>query len=130
MVVRAEFKSIESPQGIDIESSSVDSNLDSDESSDCSSLESEDEQQHEVEGQSEDEANPFEYGEACCDSAERAISMAREQIRKGNEAFMKRFLPSLTPLFTLEEEADRKQKRQSMNQTWGKYKHSATMFLT
>ena len=110
-VVHAEFKSIEYLQGIDIESSSVDSNLDSDDFSDCSSLESEDEQQHEVEGQSEDEANPFEYGEACCDRAERAISMAREQIRKGNEAFMKRFLPSLTPLLTLEEEADRKQKR-------------------
>ena len=101
-----------------------------DDFSDCSSLESEDEQQHKVKGQSQDEANPFEYGEACCDRAERAISMAREQIRKGNEAFMKRFLPSLTPLLTLEEEADRKQKRRSMTQTWGKYKHSATMFLT
>ena len=82
MVLRAEFKSIDSPQGIDIDSSSVNSNLDSDDSSDCSSLESKDEQQHEVEGQSEDEANPIEYGEACCDRAERAISMACEQIRE------------------------------------------------
>ena len=57
-----------------------------------------------------------------------AIDIAREQYRKGNKAFVDKFMASYSTIPTLVKEINRKKARRSMSQTWEKHLHPATMY--
>ena len=57
-----------------------------------------------------------------------AVDNAREQHRKGNKAFVDKFMASYSTIPTLVREINRKKARKSMSQTWEKYLHPATMY--
>ena len=84
----------------------------------------------EVEGRSEDEVDNLEDLQDFLGTLRSAMDIAQEQGQKGNRAFADRFMSSLASAKTLVEEVKRKRNRRSMNPTWGRYKHPATMYYT
>ena len=57
-----------------------------------------------------------------------AVDIAREQHRKGNKAFVDKFMASYSTIPTLVKEINRKKARKSMSGTWEKHLHPATMY--
>ena len=57
------------------------------------------------------------------------MALFDEQVVKGNEKFIERFIASNEMNCTLLEEVARCQNRRRMPQTWGRYRHPATMYL-
>lgn len=89
---------------------------------------SEDEPDEEVDKQSEDEADDSLDLEDFLVTMQSAMEIAREQHQKGNRAFVDKFMASNIANRILVEEVNRKRNRRSMNPTWGKYCHPATMY--
>lgn len=57
------------------------------------------------------------------------MALFEDQVAKGNEKFVERFIASNKLNCTLLEEAKHHRNRRSMAQTWGRYRHPATMYL-
>ena len=140
LVVLPEFRmsnSIQEPASQDSEPNASSTVDDSDtESESRGGLESEEEAtsddgpDDEVEGRSEDEVDNLEDLQDFLGTLRSAMDIAQEQGQKGNRAFADRFMSSLASAKTLVEEVKRKRNRRSMNPTWGRYKHPATMYYT
>jgi hypothetical protein len=58
-----------------------------------------------------------------------AMALFEEQVAKGNEKFAERFMASNRMNHTLLEEVKHRRNKRSMPQTWGRYRHPATMYL-
>jgi hypothetical protein len=58
-----------------------------------------------------------------------AMVLFEDQVAKGNEKFMERFMASNQMNRTLVEEAKHRCNMRSMPRTWGRYRHPATMYL-
>jgi hypothetical protein len=52
-----------------------------------------------------------------------------DQMAKGNEKFVERLIVSNKMNCTLLEEVKQRRNKRSMPQTWGRYRHPATMYL-
>ena len=57
-----------------------------------------------------------------------AMAMFEDQVAKGNEKFVERFIASNQMNRTLVEEVKQRLNRRSMPRTWGRCRHSATMY--
>ena len=57
------------------------------------------------------------------------MALFDEQVVKGNEKFIERFIAANEMNCTSLEEVARCQNRRRMPQTWGRYRHPATMYL-
>ena len=80
------------------------------------------------EDQSDDEQNSGPDVKGFFSTMRSALEIAEEQHEKGNTAFVDRFIASNVPNLTLVEEVDRKRNRRTINPTWGRYRHPATMY--
>lgn len=58
-----------------------------------------------------------------------AMALFEDQVAKGNEKFVERFIASNEMNRTLLEEVKHRRNKRSMPQTWGRYRHPATMYL-
>lgn len=58
-----------------------------------------------------------------------AMTVFKEQVAKGNEKFVERFIASNEANRTLLGEVKQLRNKRSMRQTWGRYRHPATMYL-
>jgi hypothetical protein len=58
-----------------------------------------------------------------------AMALFEEQVAKGNEKFVERFIASNKMNYTLLEEVKNLRNKRSMPQTWGRYRHPSTMYL-
>ena len=106
------------------------------ESEDSEDLESEEEAtsddgtDHEVQDRSGDEVDNMQDLQDFLGTLQSAMDIAREQGQKGNRPFVEKFISSLSSAKTLVAEVDRKRNRRSMNPTWGKYHHPASMYYS
>ena len=104
------------------------------ESEDSEDLESEEEAtsydgtDHEVQDRPGDEVDNMQDLQDFLGTLQSAMDIARDQGQKGNRAFVEKFISSFSSAKTLVAEVDRKRNRRSMNPTWGKYHHPASMY--
>lgn len=58
-----------------------------------------------------------------------AMDLFEDQLAKGNDAFLERFMDSSQLIGVVMEEVKHRRNKCSMPPTWGRYKHPATMYV-
>ena len=81
-----------------------------------------------IEDQSKDHSANSRNFDQFLSTMQSITEIAQEQYRKGNTAFVDRLIASNAGNRILLQEINRKRNRRSMNQTWGQYRHPATMY--
>ncbi|KAL4761087.1 uncharacterized protein BDW70DRAFT_51674 [Aspergillus foveolatus] len=57
-----------------------------------------------------------------------AMDLFEDQVAKGNDAFLERFIDSTQSIGVLLDEVKHRRNKRSMPRTWGRYRHPATMY--
>jgi hypothetical protein len=85
---------------------------------------------YESESEPDEEAVPIEVRVAeCRKMMQGAMDLFEDQVAKGNDAFLERFMVSTQSIGVLLEEVKHRRNKRSMPRTWGRYRHPATMYV-